>query len=449
MNMPMLSSADYDLIARDTAIPGLGTLLDPVAFVQSLSQVLPDMKDARAQIHYLRYKPGANCLARFRLEVDGQTIDGYAKAYGSDAAVKFSKARERITIPTAAGPGRALLEEDAIEVVFFPNDSKLKRLPAVLDDVDRQALLTHLLPDMPQFGDADLVQLAYKPERRFVARLDVDGVPVASLKVYSEREFQQALNNPAQLRSRRVLRLPEQVATSRKHRLILLDWLPGTPLQQIISETPVDLAVVRRVGAALAELHSQAGHGLAEWTPQQTREAVEAATRSIRFTSPPLEALATEIDTRLGELISTEQVEPSAIHGDFYPAQVLAEGDRIAIIDLDNTVRGNPASDLGLFVAHLERNALSPSRPKAPVAIVRDALIEGYATVRPAPSRASIDLHTAAGLVQLAPHHFRNREPNWDQHTAMTLRRALKIIENLPAQIGEVATQPEPVSVLS
>ena len=444
----MLSSADRDLVRRDPALPGLRTLLDPEAFVAELAGVLPEAGAAQVNIYYLRYKPGSNCLAKFQMELNGETIWGYAKTYGSDASAKFTKACQRRTVSTSLGPGRVLLVDSAIEVVFFPNDSKLETLQQLIDDAKRPEVLQALLPDTPRFWHGTLTSLSYKPERRFVARLDVGDEPCAVVKLYADRDIQHARNTAEAVQSTGVLQLPDRLGSSSHYQTVIFEWLPGQPLNQFMTGPSVDRSVVRNVGAALAELHNQSGRGLEKQKPKKIRDKVRSATASIRFTSPALEGLAADIDERLGRLIASEQPDLRAIHGDFYADQVLADGEHVSIIDLDNTVRGNPASDLGLFIAHLERNALSDGRPKAPVAIVRQALIEGYRTVRDVPDESQIDLHTAAGLIQLAPHHFRNREPEWQQRTEVTLRRAIEIVDNLPGHSTSAAFQSLPLRAM-
>ncbi len=46
------------------------------------------------------------------------------------------------------------------------------------------------------------------------------------------------------------------------------------------------------------------------------------------------------------------------IHRDFYPAQVLAQGDRLWLLDFDLYCEGDPALDVGNFLAHLSEQAL-------------------------------------------------------------------------------------------
>jgi len=67
------------------------------------------------------------------------------------------------------------------------------------------------------------------------------------------------------------------------------------------------------------------------------------------------------------------------IHRDFYPDQVLLDGERLHLVDLDLCSRGDPALDLGNFVGHMIEQALrergDPSALDAPAA----ALVDRYA----------------------------------------------------------------------
>jgi aminoglycoside phosphotransferase (APT) family kinase protein len=116
-------------------------------------------------------------------------------------------------------------------------------------------------------------------------------------------------------------------------------------------------------------------------------------------------------------------------HGDFYAKQVLLADDSVAILDLDEAVRGDPAADLGNFVAHLERDALRGTLPSSRVELLQNALLEGYrvATHRPIPART--ELYAAAGLLRLAPDPFRHREPDWPGRIEAILERTEAILD--------------------
>ena len=98
----MLSRADAELVARDRALPGLATLLDPEAFAAALREVAPELEFGAATPTYLRYKPATNCLAAYRLEAPGDELLVYAKAYGEGAGGKLSK--EKLFTRKAAWP---------------------------------------------------------------------------------------------------------------------------------------------------------------------------------------------------------------------------------------------------------------------------------------------------------------------------------------------------------
>src|SRR5437762_3036638 len=96
----LLSPHDAALVKRDAAIPGLATLLDPEAFAAALRPSLPGVSLRVPPSIYVRYKPRMNCLVAYQLEVDGVTLDAYAKGYQADASDQLRNAIEK---PSVAG----------------------------------------------------------------------------------------------------------------------------------------------------------------------------------------------------------------------------------------------------------------------------------------------------------------------------------------------------------
>ncbi|WP_414541757.1 phosphotransferase [Nostoc sp. CCY0012] len=58
----------------------------------------------------------------------------------------------------------------------------------------------------------------------------------------------------------------------------------------------------------------------------------------------------------LGE--NTPELKPCGIHRDFYPDQVIINNSRLYLIDLDLYCEGNPALDIGNFIAHIQEYSL-------------------------------------------------------------------------------------------
>ncbi len=59
---------------------------------------------------------------------------------------------------------------------------------------------------------------------------------------------------------------------------------------------------------------------------------------------------------RVGEGLRQPELRP--VHRDFYPDQVLVDGDRLWLLDLDLYCLGDPALDIGNFAAHLTEYSL-------------------------------------------------------------------------------------------
>ena len=250
-------SADADLIRRDSALPGLGILLDPELFVDALRTELrtrlPQTGPQSPQVTYVRYKPGTNCLVAYRLDVAGAPVDVYAKANRPEAWDKLQKVRQQSSVPGPLGPGRIILPENAIAVSVFPNDAELKALPSLADTETRTQFLRQLLPDRPDLWAGTLRSLRYKPKRRYVVQLHAgDGAGSALLKAYAEPAYRRARVNAKALRSGGPLRLARRLGRSGRHRVLAFEWLPGNLLSDAIANPRLELGSLATVGAALA-----------------------------------------------------------------------------------------------------------------------------------------------------------------------------------------------------
>ena len=424
----MLTPADLDLVRRDPDVPGLSLVLDGDALAAALRPLVPDVPIASARPTYVRYKPGTNSLVAYRLIVAGEVVVAYAKAYRRGDGDKLLKALERRTPGTVLGPGRIVLEEHAVVVSFFPNDRRLKSLERLADEASRARLLRNVLPDVPEA--AVLRMLRYKPERRYVARLEHDEEPLAVLKWYTGSGFRTASRGASAFQSREALRVPRCLGRSRWHRVLASAWLPGRPLNELIAGKTDAKESVATAGAALAALHRQQPEGLDRLTPAAETEALHATAAGI--VSPALAERA----RRLAEALAARLADaPGAVvptHGDFYAEQVLSDGDTAALIDFDRSTWGDPAADLGNFIAHLERSRLCGELAPPDVEALSEALLSGYRTGGLEPAADRVALYTAAGLLQLAPHPFRNRESDWSERTAALLDRADALLATEP-----------------
>lgn len=421
----MFSRAEADLVRRDDRIPGLALVLDPVAFSQHLQSRLDSVELKDLSFDYVRYKPGTNCLSAFTAETSNGRISGYAKAYGDKAVEKLEKARQREHVPGVQGPGQVLLEEHQIEVNFFPNDNRLPTLSALSNVESRNAMLARVFTEVGSIAGHQIELLRYKPERRYVARLTMADNRTSALKLYTSNQYESARDAARMFLSTDDVQFPRLIGRSNRHQVLAFDWNQGRELGDMLTRGDVTPDVLGLVGRALEQLHAQTGAGLHQRTRQAEAESIQAIADAISFLHPPCAGLARSLVQRLCREMLSAPIICSPIHGDFYSRQVLVDDHVVTILDLDEAVMSDPAADIGLFFAHLERDAIRGELSDQSIPVIEDSLLHGYGRL---PER--IALYTAVGLLQLTPHYFRNRDADWVERTIRTLERATEIVES-------------------
>ena len=426
----MLSTHDADLVRRDPAIPGLATLLDPEAFCRAISAT-SGVEITEAWPSYIRYKPGMNCLVAYELEINGQRVAAYAKGHRADASDQLKKAHEQPGSLGPLGPGRVLLADQAIVLSIFPNDSELKTLVRLADSQAWSALLRRIFSSRTDLWDGTVSHIRYKPERRYVTQLLSHGEPQAVLKVYTRTGYEEAKGSARAFKSRGILSVPKLIGHSDRHLVLAFEWMHGRLLSEALSDPALGSDALERVGMALAEVHARRATRLTHLTREAEASGLLSVAAGLGFLCPDLHDHTQTLARDIALLLMREPALNVPIHGDFYAKQVLLDADRVVILDFDSAAAGDPAADLGLFIAHLERGALRRSLPSDRVQPYAGALLNGYsnATHQPPPDR--VRLYTAASLLRLAPHPFRNHHPHWPHQIEATVARAEAIFRGI------------------
>lgn len=426
----MLFRSDAGLVDRDRALPGLGLLLDCDALGEAIERNLGERLFSSFRVDYIRYKPGRNCLVRFQgaTSTGEALIDGYAKAYRFDAGVKIEKAGIRHTIDSRLGPGRIVLAEWMVEICLAPNDNKLDQLPGLLGPDNGRALLDRLQPEGADWSQGRLTRLNYKPERRYVARFDLPNGPPAIIRLYGENEYGAALARVMKRISSEV-KIPSIIGRSNGNRALAVTWLPGCPLAGFFTGSPGLIAAVEAAGAALAAFHQSAmPSGLPVYSRADRRRRVRATSEMLGALLPEVTGEAGDIGGMIHSALSAGSPALGLIHGDLHPSQIILDDTTTGLIDLDEIRLGEPAYDLGLLVAHFDRDALSMGWPASLPEEWADALFRGYRWEGGRLDPQRIIVHRAAGLFQLLPHYFRNRDPNWPEQIRLGLERTRQLL---------------------
>jgi tRNA A-37 threonylcarbamoyl transferase component Bud32 len=425
----MLSDPDRALAARDTALPGLGLVLDTEAILAAVRMAWPDEGILSLETTYLRYKPGTNCLAGYVAHTPRGPLRLQAKAFADarDAVRQASKA-----VKAGAGAGICLVDDHRSLLRRFPVDRCLPALATLVDPEARGLLMSAVAPQEPELRTAELETLHYKPERRYVGKLSVDGEARAGVKLYEERDFPAAWRSAKAIRNLPAsdrLSVSRALGRSKQQRIIVSRWVSGEPLNAWLRGPAIEPSRIQGIGAALAAFHRQGPATLAPVTREQEAAATFAAAGAVAGLEPRLAHLARRLASRIASGLLSDPALLSAatahrcIHGDFSADQILLDADRIAIIDYDQAGAGDPAADLGSFIARLEDDCLAGRLAPGRARQIAADLVQGYCRECGCARPARTVLYVAAGLLRLAPEAFRRRECDWPERIEQTLRR--------------------------
>jgi len=412
----MLSTPDQEIIRQDPDLPGLPILFDPGVFADVIRPHVPELDVAEAV--YVRYKQGENAIVAFRLYAHGTAHWAYAKAHRADATAKLVKAVSRPEVASPLGPGRVVLPAWATTVSFLPNDDKLKSLRRLQNAQGRYRLMSSLMPDRPDLWEPELELLRYKPERRFVARIG-DTV----LKLHTESGFPGAYGERRTNWARGALKTAPVIGRSERHRALVYPWVEGRVMDNALRDPACDLKAVAPVGMALATLHKRCPEGPSVQKSEDIAQALFAAAEAVGITSPALAGRANSLASRISVQLAAPK-RLALLHGDFYAKQILLSQGTPTILDFDRMCLGDPAADFGTFLAHLERDRVRYTMSAARIDAIRTDLLDGYLAVKDPPTDELLALHTASAILQLAPHPFRFREPEWRARTTALLDAA-------------------------
>lgn len=394
----MLSPAERDIAARDGALPGLGLLLDGRALAARMG--MADLGPA-----YLRYKPRTKCLLAFGMgEAAHMAI---ACPPGRHAVLRGRKAL------VEGGDAVRFFDDLCVAVLPAHLDRDLRGMAQLAEPSQRARILDDLLG--PGVSGAELHLLRHNPARRAVLRLDMDGAPFGIVKLHAEADWARARDNALLAQAHGGARV---LGVIERRRLILHEWVPGRPLWSP-DRGLAGPEAIRATGAALAHLHR---------ADPDTAPAIlhEGETADLRASATMLAALLPALADRAQVLaraatarLAESESGSALLHGDFTADQVVIGKTGPALIDWDRADIGDPARDLGTFLARLDVQAVDGTLTPAEAASAGEALLSGYASTVPLPR--AIGVQRARALLMLLPEGFRLRRPDWPERVTAIL----------------------------
>ncbi|OIQ25858.1 phosphotransferase [uncultured Vibrio sp.] len=408
---------EKSLILRDPDITGLSTLLDDQIMLTLIQQHFPQLKVCSVKKHYLRYKKATNCLARYHIKTNSTSQELYVKAFTAKDDLKLARALQQQESQSDNSPFNQdigfqprVITEHKLIFYGFPYDGKLKALPRLINEISRKELLQRVLKNVTSLENTRITPLQYKPERRFVAKLTLPSGEHSLIKLHTENRYHLATHSKQlKVDTKRLLTI---TGRSSKHRILSYRWIEGESLTKQYQQEGFDLEHIRATGRHLARFHLSKKKKLNirnnDSFTQSLTELADGVNHLLPILTQRVNTLLRSIITAINSLDS----KLSRIHGDFYSKQVLSTNQGVQFIDFDDVCVWYPAYDLGLFIAHLERDALADIITHNWAKQITQSLLEGYLQLNPYCEK-EVQLFTTIGLLQLAHHPFRNANPDW------------------------------------
>lgn len=424
----VLSSRDSLLARRQARLPGLTTVLDPLALAAAASLHGLRLPEGCAP-SYVRFKPGTSCLVGYASAESNGPALFYATAFERNSR-KLVKAMERRTVHSERGPGRIVLDPEAIEVCVFPNDDHMQVLVRLADPERRQKIVRRLWRDRSRVDTIEARTIAYKPERRCVMRITAGDGSTALLKAYAKGAFE-----PAYARARhfcsapRIQGLQRLIGVDERRRLLAMEWLPGASLVDLLQQPESAATFMKKAGALLAQLHASPPDSLPKWTARTAARELREILATLAALLPEESERAAELARRVLLAVAADSPVHVALHGDFDPRQVVVDGESVAFVDLDEAVAGPPALDIGTFIARLHMSAARQDVSETTAADAAAALLAGYAATRSPPSVPSVRAFTAFAFLKIAHEPFRRYRREWPAEVSAVLARAERLFE--------------------
>ncbi len=363
------------MLKPDAQLPALGAMWLPestLAFFndENLGEVRGGEAANAAHRVYSSYKAGRECVLLDRLTFRRSSERTVKVTFAGER--RLQRMCERHAMQRERDPSlrATLLPEKQCFVELYPADWKLPGL-AVAVDPDRMS--RELLPYMNGQRTAPSSHIAvavlrHRPRKRAVIYYRVALSDGNAAEFVSKVYPRTAEAEDVQSKSSALLRyesehtgFPRPLGVIYPWRLLLMEHAPGQNAADILrAANPSEAhALLDAIVVALVELHAARIPRKERRTVSDEMSKLNKRIRRFSPVAPWFAERAASLFERLMPLVSgLSSASDVVIHGDFTPGQLLFDGQRVTVTDLDRVCFGDPAIDLGNFCAKMGQKAV-------------------------------------------------------------------------------------------
>ncbi len=389
-------------VIYDEHLPSLPVATNAEAMCDIFQRELPDFAEGKHQIlgvaiKQFQHRPGRKAEALYMLHFrDARTgamerLILFSMILPPDMAeAQYEAARQRHYLQPEVGPALHFLPDLGMVLWGFPNDPKIKRLHRVVDQASLIDILREhwdclrVAPDY-QLHKLELEIVKYVPQDRCTFKhtltLRKNGHAeelVLYSKIYNNKTSGEPIYDvlralwQAPVCQAGDLMAPEPLFYDHEINVIFQRGVPGLhaiddldriDLNEVAAKSGVALAGLQQSALPLGNFRARRG----EMT--EFEDGMDVLVRYEAGYRPRLEQFYEELWERLPGLAPLETVP---VHGAFRLPQLLLVENKIALLDFDGFLAGDPIVDVSSFIAHLlylvVKGDLTPARSREAIA---------------------------------------------------------------------------------
>jgi hypothetical protein len=408
---------------QDAVLGPISPALDGERVADLLTAALTDPVEGGARVSrcrpiYLRYSPGRYCRVLYDVAFEdpetGAATESLAHATllrDDRAARLWARGEAQLLAERARGLHRA---PPAVRAAFLPELRALVQvypvdlhLPGLIEAASPAAMLerlTAVLPDGERLRAVEPELVRYKPRRRAVLRMGLEGGERSAAFAKVRADGRGALiQRAARALVGAGVSVPEDLGYLDDLRLMLAAEAPGTRLKELRGGGEYT-AAMEPVAEVLALVHACEIDGLPAPGPEAEVAELQAGAATAAAVLPSAAARIEPLADRLAAALADLDVAVGTIHGSFHDDQVLVSPAGVTLVDLDSIQRGPPPADVGHFLSYLSADGAEDAR---------DAFLDAYARRGRVPP--AVLVFEAASLLRWSTLPFRELRPDWPE----------------------------------
>lgn len=346
--------------------------------------VCPAVDVTEVAIQSMKYSPGRTFSILYSLQFDnGQSGNGPARLSGN-AVASFGRDDELEGVyakhygsgrPDAmAAPSAAYLPVHRCLVELFPLDWQLPSLSQATDAAEVTSLLAGATGNggnTEAWSRTGVKVVRYRPHEACVLQYSLQPMAGDSPKQVIGKLYREGPRAALVWRALNALHgqegpsgvtIPQPLALRDEWKLVLMERAAGTSMKWVLEQAATKRQareVTRLAATALAAYHGLRFDAEEVRSVQTALGKLQKRAALLRRVAPFLSEQVDALLRRIEPLaLGCGVAIPSFIHGDFKPSQLLIDGDRVAIVDFDRACLGDPALDVGNFMAQFNKSAL-------------------------------------------------------------------------------------------